>query len=64
MLRFSDARNFGRTLTGLALIAGPLIIVNNAINAQATACAPPNLKANVPDPMAICAFACFTPGKK
>ena len=27
MLRFSDARNFGRTLTGLALIAGPLLML-------------------------------------
>src|SRR3954447_21575996 len=27
MLRFSDARNFGRTLTGLALIAGPLVML-------------------------------------
>ena len=27
MLRFSDARNFGRTLTGLALIVGPLLML-------------------------------------
>jgi hypothetical protein len=27
LLRFSDARNFGRTLTGLALIAGPLLML-------------------------------------
>jgi len=27
MLRFSDARNFGRTLTGLCLIAGPIIFM-------------------------------------
>jgi hypothetical protein len=27
MLRFSDARNFGRTLTGLALIAGPALML-------------------------------------
>lgn len=27
MLRFSDARNFGRTLTGLALIVGPLVML-------------------------------------
>ena len=27
MLRFSDARNFGRTLTGLALILGPLAML-------------------------------------
>src|SRR2546421_3629276 len=27
MLKFSDARNFGRTLTGLALIAGPLVML-------------------------------------
>jgi len=31
MLRFSDARNFGRTLTGLALIAGPLIMLVGGI---------------------------------
>ena len=27
MLKFSDARNFGRTFTGLALIAGPLVFL-------------------------------------
>lgn len=27
MLRFSDARNFGRTLTGLALIVGPALML-------------------------------------
>jgi hypothetical protein len=27
MLRFSDARNFGRTFTGLLLIAGPLLML-------------------------------------
>jgi hypothetical protein len=27
MLRFSDARNFGRTFTGLLLIAGPLVML-------------------------------------
>jgi hypothetical protein len=27
LLRFSDARNFGRTLTGLALIVGPLLML-------------------------------------
>jgi hypothetical protein len=31
MLRFSDARNFGRTLTGLALIAGPAFMLVAAI---------------------------------
>jgi len=31
MLRFSDARNFGRTLTGLALIAGPAVMLVGAI---------------------------------
>ena len=31
MLRFSDARNFGRTLTGLALIVGPLIMLVGGI---------------------------------
>src|ERR687893_599733 len=27
MLRLSDARNFGRTLTGLSLVAGPLCLL-------------------------------------
>jgi uncharacterized protein DUF4386 len=31
MLKFSDARNFGRTLTGLALIVGPAVMVIGAI---------------------------------
>ena len=31
MLRFSDARNFGRTLTGLALIVGPLVMLVGGI---------------------------------
>jgi uncharacterized membrane protein YcfT len=31
MLRFSDARNFGRTLTGLALIVGPALMLVGAI---------------------------------
>jgi hypothetical protein len=31
MLKFSDARNFGRTLTGLALILGPLAMLVAAI---------------------------------
>jgi drug/metabolite transporter (DMT)-like permease len=31
MLRFSDGRNFGRTLTGLALIVGPLVMLVSAI---------------------------------
>jgi hypothetical protein len=31
MLRFSDARNFGRTLTGLALIVGPAVMLVGAI---------------------------------
>ncbi|MDX6675466.1 MAG: hypothetical protein QOH11_2884 [Solirubrobacteraceae bacterium] len=31
MLRFSDARNFGRTLTGLALIAGPVLMLVSGI---------------------------------
>ena len=31
MLRFSDARNFGRTLTGLALIVGPVLMLVSGI---------------------------------
>jgi hypothetical protein len=31
MLKFSDARNFSRTLTGLALIVGPLLMLVSAI---------------------------------
>ena len=31
MLKFSDARNFGRTLTGLALIVGPLLLLLSSI---------------------------------
>jgi len=31
VLRFSDARNFGRTLTGLCLIAGPLLFVISSV---------------------------------
>src|SRR5213592_1257074 len=31
MLRFSDARNFGRTLTGLALIVGPAVMLVGGI---------------------------------
>jgi hypothetical protein len=31
MLRFSDARNFGRTLTGLALIVGPAVMLVAAL---------------------------------
>ena len=31
MLRFSDARNFGRTATGLALIVGPLLFLISSI---------------------------------
>lgn len=31
MLRFSDARNFGRTATGLLLFAGPLLLIIGAI---------------------------------
>ena len=31
MLRFSDARNFGRTLTGLCLIAGPALFIISSI---------------------------------
>jgi hypothetical protein len=33
MLRFSDARNFGRTFTGLLLIAGPLLMLLSQIAA-------------------------------
>lgn len=36
MLRFSDARNFGRTLTGLLLIAGPLLMLIAQIAAPDT----------------------------
>jgi len=36
MLRFSDARNFGRTLTGLALIAGPLLMLVASIVTPST----------------------------
>ena len=31
MLRFSDARNFGRTATGLLLIVGPLLLIVGGI---------------------------------
>ena len=31
MLRFSDARNFGRTLTGLALIVGPVLMLIGSV---------------------------------
>src|SRR5436305_5622254 len=36
MLRFSDARNFGRTLTGICLIAGALVLLIQSIVAPST----------------------------